>query len=166
MTISFSNQLVAEMYQPSWAAWPAREFLTDASAVAVPTAIAGWLGCFSPVVSARAVAGICKVGAQCSTTSPADTLADVALLGPDLDTMRAAVIEPDRFAAPVSTADATGEDACGGRRRRVRGDRWAPAGCARHPGPDRPAGAGIVCSVVVLRRRAAGAVIAAAEGPG
>lgn len=53
MTISFSNQLVAEMYQPFW------------------------LGCVSPVVSARAVAGICKVGAQCSTTSP-DTLADVA----------------------------------------------------------------------------------------
>lgn len=77
MTISFSNQLVAEMYQPFWAAWQAGEFLTDASAVAVPTAIAGWLGCISPVVSARAVAGICKVGAQCSTTSP-DTLADVA----------------------------------------------------------------------------------------
>ena len=44
MTISFSNQLVAEMYQPFWAAWQAGEFLTDASAVAVPTAIAGWLG--------------------------------------------------------------------------------------------------------------------------
>ena len=41
MTISFSNQLVAEMYQPFWAAWQAGEFLTDASAVAVPTAIAG-----------------------------------------------------------------------------------------------------------------------------
>ena len=77
MTISFSNQLVAEMYKRFWAAWQAGEFLTDASAVAVPTAIAGWLGCVSPVVSARAVAGICKVGAQCSTTSP-DTLADVA----------------------------------------------------------------------------------------
>ncbi len=33
MTISFSNQLVAEMYQPFWAAWQAGEFLTDASAV-------------------------------------------------------------------------------------------------------------------------------------
>jgi len=77
MTISFSNQLVAEMYKRFWAARQAGEFLTDASAVAVPTAIAGWLGCVSPVVSARAVAGICKVGARCSTTSP-DTLADVA----------------------------------------------------------------------------------------
>jgi len=54
MTISFSNQLVAKMYQPFWAAWQAGEFLTDASAVAVPTAIAGRLGCVSPVVSARA----------------------------------------------------------------------------------------------------------------
>ena len=77
MTISFSNQLVAEMYQPFWSAWQAGEFFTDASAVAVPTTIAGWLGCVSPVVSARAVARICKVGAQCSTTSPY-TLADEA----------------------------------------------------------------------------------------
>ena len=30
----FSNQLVAELYQPFWAAWQAGEFLTDASALA------------------------------------------------------------------------------------------------------------------------------------
>ena len=34
MTVRFSNQLVAELYQPFWAAWQAGEFLTDASAVA------------------------------------------------------------------------------------------------------------------------------------
>ena len=34
MTARFSNQLVAEMYQPFWAAWQAGEFLTDAAAVA------------------------------------------------------------------------------------------------------------------------------------
>jgi hypothetical protein len=30
----FSNQLVAELYQPFWASWQAGEFLTDAAAVA------------------------------------------------------------------------------------------------------------------------------------
>jgi hypothetical protein len=34
MTVRFSNRLVAELYQPFWAAWQAGEFLTDASAVA------------------------------------------------------------------------------------------------------------------------------------
>jgi IS30 family transposase len=34
MTVRFSNQLVAELYQPFWAAWQAGEFLTDASALA------------------------------------------------------------------------------------------------------------------------------------
>ena len=34
MTMRFSNQLVAELYQPFWAAWQAGEFLTDAAAVA------------------------------------------------------------------------------------------------------------------------------------
>ncbi len=34
MSARFSNQLVAEMYQPFWAAWQAGEFLTDAAAVA------------------------------------------------------------------------------------------------------------------------------------
>src|SRR5665647_2345493 len=34
MTIRFSNQLVAELIQPFWAAWQAGEFMTDASAVA------------------------------------------------------------------------------------------------------------------------------------
>lgn len=34
MTVRFSNQLVAELYQPFWAAWQAGEFLTDAAAVA------------------------------------------------------------------------------------------------------------------------------------
>ncbi len=34
MTVRFSNQLVAELYQPFWAACPAGEFLTDASALA------------------------------------------------------------------------------------------------------------------------------------
>jgi transposase, IS30 family len=30
----FSNQLVAELYQPFWDAWQGGEFLTDASALA------------------------------------------------------------------------------------------------------------------------------------
>jgi len=34
MTIRFSNQLVAELYQPFWAAWQGGEFMTDASALA------------------------------------------------------------------------------------------------------------------------------------
>ncbi len=34
MTVRFSNQLVAEMVQPFWAAVQAGEFLTDAAAVA------------------------------------------------------------------------------------------------------------------------------------
>jgi IS30 family transposase len=34
MTVRFSSQLVAELYQPFWAAWQGGEFLTDASAVA------------------------------------------------------------------------------------------------------------------------------------
>jgi len=34
MTVRFSNQLVAELIQPFWAAWQGGEFLTDASAVA------------------------------------------------------------------------------------------------------------------------------------
>src|SRR5680860_991153 len=34
MTARFSNQLVAELYQPFWAAWQAGEFLTDATALA------------------------------------------------------------------------------------------------------------------------------------
>src|SRR5680860_302663 len=34
MTVRFSNQLVAELHQPFWAAWQAGEFLTDAAAVA------------------------------------------------------------------------------------------------------------------------------------
>jgi transposase, IS30 family len=34
MTVRFSNQLVAELCQPFWAAWQAGEFLTDAAAVA------------------------------------------------------------------------------------------------------------------------------------
>jgi hypothetical protein len=34
MTVRFSTQLVAELYQPYWAAWQAGEFLTVASAVA------------------------------------------------------------------------------------------------------------------------------------
>ena len=34
MTVRFSNRLVAELYQPFWAAWQGGEFMTDASAVA------------------------------------------------------------------------------------------------------------------------------------
>ena len=34
MTVRFSNQLVAELIQPFWAAWQAGDFMTDASAVA------------------------------------------------------------------------------------------------------------------------------------
>src|SRR5664280_3430095 len=34
MTVRFSNQLVAELIQPFWAAWQGGEFMTDASAVA------------------------------------------------------------------------------------------------------------------------------------
>ena len=34
MTVRFSNQLVAELYQPFWAAWQSGEFLTDAAALA------------------------------------------------------------------------------------------------------------------------------------
>ncbi len=34
MSIRFSNRLVAELYQPFWAAWQAGEFLTDASTLA------------------------------------------------------------------------------------------------------------------------------------
>ena len=34
LSVRFSNQLVAELYQPFWAAWQAGEFLTDAAAVA------------------------------------------------------------------------------------------------------------------------------------
>jgi IS30 family transposase len=34
MSIRFSNRLVAELYQPFWAAWQAGEFLTDASGLA------------------------------------------------------------------------------------------------------------------------------------
>ena len=34
MSMRFSNQLVAELHQPFWAAWQAGEFLTDAAAVA------------------------------------------------------------------------------------------------------------------------------------
>jgi hypothetical protein len=33
-TVRFSNQLVAELYQPFWTAWQGGEFLTDAAAVA------------------------------------------------------------------------------------------------------------------------------------
>ncbi len=32
MAVRFSNQLVAELIQPFWAAWQAGEFMTDASA--------------------------------------------------------------------------------------------------------------------------------------
>jgi IS30 family transposase len=34
MGLRFSNQLVAELYQPFWTAWQGGEFLTDAAAVA------------------------------------------------------------------------------------------------------------------------------------
>jgi IS30 family transposase len=34
MTVRFSNQLVAELYQPFWAAWQGGEFLTDAAGLA------------------------------------------------------------------------------------------------------------------------------------
>jgi IS30 family transposase len=34
MTVRFSNQLVAELVQPFWAAWQGGEFMTDASAIA------------------------------------------------------------------------------------------------------------------------------------
>ena len=34
MSLRFSNQLVAELYQPFWSAWQAGDFLTDAAAVA------------------------------------------------------------------------------------------------------------------------------------
>jgi len=34
MTVRFSNQLVAELIQPFWAAWQGGEFMTDASAIA------------------------------------------------------------------------------------------------------------------------------------
>jgi len=34
MTVRFSNQLVADLIQPFWAAWQGGEFMTDASAVA------------------------------------------------------------------------------------------------------------------------------------
>ena len=34
MAVRFSNQLVAELYQPFWAALQAGEFLTDAAALA------------------------------------------------------------------------------------------------------------------------------------
>ena len=34
MTVRFSNRLVAELYQPFWAAWQGCEFLTDAAALA------------------------------------------------------------------------------------------------------------------------------------
>src|ERR687894_3333497 len=34
MTVRFSNQLVAELSQPFWAAWQAGEFMTDAAAAA------------------------------------------------------------------------------------------------------------------------------------
>jgi len=34
MTVRFSDQLVAELIQPFWAAWQAGEFMTDASAIA------------------------------------------------------------------------------------------------------------------------------------
>jgi hypothetical protein len=34
MSIRFSSRLVAELYQPFWAAWQAGEFLTDAAALA------------------------------------------------------------------------------------------------------------------------------------
>ncbi len=34
MVMRFSNQLIAELYQPFWAAWEAGEFLTDAAALA------------------------------------------------------------------------------------------------------------------------------------
>jgi transposase, IS30 family len=34
MTIRFSNQIVAELIQPFWAAWQGGEFMTDASAIA------------------------------------------------------------------------------------------------------------------------------------
>jgi IS30 family transposase len=45
-TVRFSNQLVAELYQPFWAAWQAGEFLTDAAAVAGTYRHRGlaWLG--------------------------------------------------------------------------------------------------------------------------
>ena len=34
MTVRFSNQLVAELIRPFWAAWQGGEFMTDASAIA------------------------------------------------------------------------------------------------------------------------------------
>ncbi len=46
MPVRFSNQLVAELYQPFWAAWQGGEFLTDAAAVAGTYRHRGlaWLG--------------------------------------------------------------------------------------------------------------------------
>lgn len=45
MTVRFSKQLVAELYQPFWEAWQAGEFLTDAAAVAGAHRHRGSLGC-------------------------------------------------------------------------------------------------------------------------
>ena len=50
MTVRFSNQLVADLIQPFWAAWQAGEFMTDASsdvgavAATAPTGVPRWGG--------------------------------------------------------------------------------------------------------------------------
>jgi transposase, IS30 family len=44
MGLRFSNQLVAELYQPFWTAWQGGEFLTDAAALAGTHRHRGWRG--------------------------------------------------------------------------------------------------------------------------
>jgi len=67
MSVRFSNQLVAELYQPFWAVWQAGEFLTDAAAVAATYRHRGlaWL---------RRAGG----GASASGTGPGSVVARLA----------------------------------------------------------------------------------------
>ncbi len=60
MTVRFSNQLVADLIQPFWAAWQAGEFMTDASAVAGTRRRPVWLGCVRPVACARVAGADCR----------------------------------------------------------------------------------------------------------
>jgi hypothetical protein len=68
MSVGFSNKLVAELFQPFWAALQAGEFLTDAAAVAQTHRHRGlawlreaggvrWRGCGRPAGCAGVAAG-------------------------------------------------------------------------------------------------------------
>ena len=79
MTIRFSNQIVAELIQPFWAAWQGGEFTTDASAIAGTHVSVVWRGCVRPVACVRAAGAAC-MGVTCLGVKDPDRLAPEAWL--------------------------------------------------------------------------------------